>query len=378
MLRVNIHVYPSFFTNESRILREATAIIDLGFSDQVILVGLWKEGLPRREKISQKIHLIRVSGLFRKRSNSSWENLIVFVFLFFQLAKIAFKNRPFAINAHALTMLPFCVPIARLVRSKLIYDAHELETETYASRGLRKRLAKFVERICVRFVDWTVVVSHSIEEWYRKEYGLSNITTIKNIPVFQDKMRDSDLKQKLGLSNDTILYVYVGLLSGGRGIGQIIQCFAKPENSQNHVVFIGYGDLMDEVKRSLKSNIHFLPAVSPAELPALVAGADIGLSLIEPSCLSYYCSLPNKTFEYLSAGLPFICSDLPDVRKEFDEYDICWFSNPDCLDKLIREMTREELKRKKKSVIMHRQKWDWNVEKLKLADVYQSITTSTL
>lgn len=374
MPRVNIHLYPSFFTNESRILREARAIVDLGISDEVILIGLWKEGLLREEIISERIRLIRVKGLFRKRVNSSWSNIFVLIFFFFHLIAIAIRAKPFAINVHALTMLPFAVVVAWVVRSSLIYDAHELETETHASRGFRRAFARGVERVFIRFVDYTVVVSHSIEKWYRDEYGLSEIITIKNIPVFRNKEYVSDLKSRLGLKGYELLFVYVGLFSSGRGIDQIIRCFRREENKDFHVVFIGYGDMEDAIKKSVQSNIHYLPAVAPDQLAALISGGDVGLSLIEASCLSYYYSLPNKVFEYLSAGLPFICSDFPDVKQEFAEFEVCWFSDLNGgIEEIVGRISRQEIELKKSNVIKHRARWDWSVEKLKLIDVYRSI-----
>ena len=41
------------------------------------------------------------------------------------------------------------------------------------------------------------------------------------------------------------------------------------------------------------------------------AAADIGLSLDRPTVDNFRFSLPNKLFDFLHAGLPVVCSDLP-------------------------------------------------------------------
>jgi hypothetical protein len=210
---VNFHIYPSFFTNESRILREAKAIIELGLSDRIILIGLWKEGLREEELISNRIKLIRVKTPITKKGNSKWSNVLLFFFVFKYVFSLAKKEKPFALNIHSLTFLPFGVIIKWIRGCQLIYDAHELETETHASKGIRRIFSKLIERLFIRFADYTIVVSQSIENWYKSTYGIQRILTIRNIPVFEDKIYQSNLKSLLKLREDVLLYVYVASTS---------------------------------------------------------------------------------------------------------------------------------------------------------------------
>ena len=81
--------------------------------------------------------------------------------------------------------MPIGVIIKYLTKSKLVYDAHELETEVEGLKGLRKYLSKIVEKFLIRQVDLTIVVGREIEKWYLKEYGKIPIVTVMNCPIYQ-------------------------------------------------------------------------------------------------------------------------------------------------------------------------------------------------
>ena len=373
-IRLNLHIYPSYFTNESRILRESQAIIQLAIAEKVVLVGLWKEGLPEREEISDKISLHRLKTMVGKKGNSRWSNVFTLLSFFMVLFRLTLRIKPQIINIHSLTLLPFGVLLKWISRSHLIYDAHELETETHASKGMRKRVAQILERFFIKFVDHTIVVSHSIENWYTRAYKIRKITTIKNIPETTSVTRVRNTKSILGLEETSQLYIYVGLLSGGRGIELLLNAFKNLQGSSKHLLFLGYGDLESKVKANLGPNTHYLSAVPSHEVLEYVAGADVGLSIIENTCLSYYYSLPNKVFEYMAAGVPFICSDFPDVKSEFEQFGVCWFIQSEKeLFELVSALSSDEIKKRKSIVFQNRSKWTWSDESKKLKGVYASL-----
>ena len=61
--------------------------------------------------------------------------------------------------------------------------------------------------------------------------------------------------------------------------------------------------------------VHHLPPVPPDEVVSVVKGADLALSLIDTTATSYAWSSPNKLFEALAAGVPPVCTDLPEARR---------------------------------------------------------------
>jgi glycosyltransferase involved in cell wall biosynthesis len=54
--------------------------------------------------------------------------------------------------------------------------------------------------------------------------------------------------------------------------------------------------------------------VTPAELPAWLAGADVGMAVYGETP-NYRAGLPNKLFECLMAGVPVVASDFPAWRQ---------------------------------------------------------------
>ncbi len=377
-IRLNLHIYPSFFTNESRILRETETLISHHLFDEIVLIGFWKAGLPKREALSTSIEVVRITTHLGKNLNFKWLNLFSFFIFYIKVLGVILKHRPVLINAHSLTVLPICVFSKWLLGSKLIYDAHELETETNDSKGIRKKAAKIIEKLFIKQADYIIVVSNSIRDWYMATYQIDNVGVIKNVPTIPSTAPlDQVLRQTLNIQPNEILFIYSGILSKGRGIEILLEIF-KTMPSLN-LVLMGYGPLKEKVLQycSNHSNIRLLEAVNPKDVTRYISGADVGISFIENTCLSYYYSLPNKVFEYISAGVPFICSGFPDVEEEFKALNISWFvSNQNNLRNMIQGITREQILIKRNNVSQHRLTWGWDKESVKLIDIYKNIFPS--
>jgi glycosyltransferase involved in cell wall biosynthesis len=69
------------------------------------------------------------------------------------------------------------------------------------------------------------------------------------------------------------------------------------------------GALVRLLPEPLRTQVHFLPTVPNAELPARIAEHDIGLALEVSSIPSRNLTVTNKLFQYLQAGLAIVASD---------------------------------------------------------------------
>ena len=73
---------------------------------------------------------------------------------------------------------------------------------------------------------------------------------------------------------------------------------------------------------NLEDRIELIDSVSPDEVINVCRLADVGIAAIENISLNDYYSLPNKLFQYIHAGLPVLCSNLPEMEKIIDDYHV--------------------------------------------------------
>lgn len=303
---INIHLYPSAFLNESRILREAGSLSKLGIFDRIDLVGIGGEGLRCVEQVRDGVRIVRLArrgggGLMGKVAGTGgWSQA---VYLRYRRERIA------CINCHSVATLPLGVMLKRATGARLVYDAHELETETNGLSGVRQYLTRRVERALIPHADHCIFVGQGIERWYRDQYGLTNTTVLYNCPPRQQARVADHFRQAFPIAPGMPIFLYQGVIGEGRGIRMLVEAFAGLAGRAVLVV-MGYGALagwfVGEAER--RHGMYFHPAVPPDRLLEYTASADYGLSVIEGTSLSYDYCMPNKLFEYVMAGKPVLVS----------------------------------------------------------------------
>jgi glycosyltransferase involved in cell wall biosynthesis len=119
------------------------------------------------------------------------------------------------------------------------------------------------------------------------------------------------------------------------------------------LIFLGYGperETLEHLTRrlGLEDRVLFLDPVAPDEVLAYTAGATIGVTLLEDTCLNHRYALPNKLFDYLMAGVPVLASDLPELRTLVQGYNVgktADSSDPDDVARALMEMLGSETDR---------------------------------
>jgi len=291
------------------------------------MIGVWLDGLPVTETwggvLLRRLPRRHLGGpaVCRKAVQTiDWSRRVLGAFG---------REKVVCVNSHSLAVLPLGVVLKFIHGARLVYDAHELETEVASARGPVRWLYKALEWFFIRWADDVVVVSDSIADWYERTYGMKRPAVVRNVPeVPVDGLPAADprlWRERFGIPADHLIFIYQGGLFPGRRIEQYIRVFARAQPDR-HVVFLGYGQLEGFVREAAArhGNIHLAHAVPPAEVLRHTAGADVGLVGVANACLSYYYSLPNKLFEYLLAGIPAVMPAYPEMVRFAGAQPIGW------------------------------------------------------
>ncbi len=288
-MSLNIHLYASPMTHESRILRMSRVAAGLGLFSGIEIVG-YKEGdLAYSESLDSSRTVVRLP---------SWHRIpklrgvaVLRYFLWYIMVVLRYLRKDIAvIHSNGVEDL-FPAVVLKMFHptAKLIYDAHELESERNGWSGINKRIAAAVERLFIRHADAVFVVSGMIGKWYRDSYKLNNVKVVRNIPEQSmiDRNSVESIREKIGATATDTVFLYQGAFFEGRGLEALVTAFAEaPEVCK--LVFIGYGRLEPRLKALSRGvpNVFLLPATHPEEILAFTEQADVGLCLIEDTSLS--------------------------------------------------------------------------------------------
>jgi glycosyltransferase involved in cell wall biosynthesis len=309
------------FKNDSRVLKEALSLKKEGYSVKVAAL------FEKRVKEFETVNGIEVHRI--KLLTKNWgKNGFVQVIKYFEfLCKtVKYYGNMDIFHCNDLNSLPVGVFIKKFFNknAKIVYDAHEYETEVNGLSKTQKMLRRFLEKILIKYADAVITVSNAIANEYVRLYNIEKPAIVLNTPYFFTIEKKDIFREKFGIAKDKVIFLFQGKLSRGRGIELLLEVFRLICDEKSVVVFMGYGELEEVVKNYAEKyrSIFYHPAVSPDVLLEYTASADFGLSTIEDSCLSYRYCLPNKMFEYLMTDTPVIVSDLPEMKKLVEKFNV--------------------------------------------------------
>lgn len=284
-------------------------------------------------------------------------------------------------------LLSTAVELKKQTLSNLIYDSHEIYIETinqffptngwkaiygYPLIWMNRFFHSNNEKKHILYIDQMITVCDSLKNYFEDRYKIENIFVIRNCPKHFEFSRNSDLiREQLKLPKGTKVLLYQGDVNLSRGIEKIVEAMSFL-NENIHFVVLGAGAKFNEFRaKYANERIHFMGKVPFDLLYAYTSSSTMGITIIEPYNLSKKFSLPNKVFEYMVAGIPFITNNLPEASRIAREEN-CGFiiddSSPESIAKGINDAFNnpnlKEMGMSGYNAIVEKYNWEKEVEKL--------------
>jgi glycosyltransferase involved in cell wall biosynthesis len=306
-----------------------------------------------------------------------------FLDYYFRAYRIVKQSPGDIYHAHDLNTLPVAWWAQRRLGGKLVYDSHELYTETSTLGHFERKLATAVERVFIGACDIVITVNESIAEELVNRYRIRPPTVIMNCPDMKLASEDSALiRQKLGIASDEPVILYQGGFSPNRGLENLL--LALHYVPRGALVFMGWGRLEEQLRSQASQEgwsnqrVFFLPPVPQEELLSWSASADVGVIPYRAVGLNNYYSLPNKFFEYIAAGLPVAASAFPELTRVIEGHGIGVTFDPEdpkSIAHAIRSILEDDKARERmrgnarKAAMLY----NWQREEKKLIEIYRGL-----
>ena len=315
---------------DGRVMREATTLEKAGFA--VSIVDIENDATRPVEEIISDIHLkhiLRPDWLIPTHFKPL--KLIKTVKKFICTTFCLMQASVDIYHAHDVNALLPCYVAAQLRHKLLIFDAHEMPL--YELEGTRQRwIRAFKTRLFVKMLQrcaGVITVSPPIIEEMYNRFHISDVSLIRNIPLYIVVQKNDRLRQYLGLSSNVRIVLYPGNLQSDRSLDKLVHA-AKFLERNIVIVLMGrnIGSTLVELEtlatnEAVTDRLKIIPPVPSEELIDWTASADIGIIVSSPDySLNVRMFLPNKLFEYIMAGLPVLSSPLTAITEVIKTYDV--------------------------------------------------------
>jgi glycosyltransferase involved in cell wall biosynthesis len=223
-------------------------------------------------------------------------------------------------------------------------------------------------------------VNQSIADLYRDQYN-KEVQVLRNVPT-SDDLKKTKSRTDLGIPLDKNIVLVQGTgINIDRGIEELLEAISIMDDTILYVV--GSGDVLEHLRaRSLEQDligkVVFIDKLPFNEMMQYTYNADVGVTLDKDTNINYRFSLPNKIFDYIKAGLPVLSSDLVELKKIINQYQIGVIAvnhSPEEIKKCLLAIWDNETRfsQYKENTIKAAQELTWEKEVETLLEVYKKL-----
>ncbi len=304
-------------------------------------------------------------------------------------ASLLQDGAPDAVHLHDTVALLLAGDIKQHFGCPIVWDAHEIYEDMAGANDLRGLLNGCVIRHQAEFVDQFITINDSIKTFYAVNHkSLPPATVLMNAtdrvvpPAY-----DGRLHRAAGLPPGQRIVLFQGGFGARRGLHALVEA-SRDFAPEWTLVLMGWGAMEAELKALASSapraglvpNALFLPGVPHRELQEWSAGASIGAITYENTSLNHLYCTPNKLWEYPSAGVPILATDLEELGRFIRQYQMGFLLPRDFTAKdiaaAVNSATDDALNAARTACQPFMEANNWSVYEPQLQQVYKGLAAT--
>ncbi len=351
-------VYAKYPLGETRVQREAEALINHGYEVDVICPRTPGEAATDHHRGVQIYRPFRFPGRLRGGLAGQFFRYLRFLASAAVRVTRLHRARPYdTIQVHNLPdFLVFSALIPKLSGVPVILDLHDLMPEFYAGRtgydgkSMLARLIRWQERLACRFADHVITVS---EHWRQTliargvpAHKCSVVMNVADDQIFHKSKanRPPACREPSRTARDPHAFrlIYHGTMVYRYGLDLALRAVAQVRHDipTIHLTLLGGGHYVPTLiqmaqELDLGHHVTIHNHLRPAEeLPEIILTADVGIVPYRNDVFTDGL-LPTKLMEYAALGLPAIAARTTAIEAYFSDTMVEFFE-PGDVDDLAR------------------------------------------
>jgi glycosyltransferase involved in cell wall biosynthesis len=334
-------VFAPYPLGETRVQREAEALVNHGYAVDVICIRLpgdpvideYKGVRIYREKHHPHIPFAGGGPLFER----FLQYLRFFLSAAVRLTRLHLRRPYSSIQVHNLPdFLVFCALIPKVLGAPVILDLHDLMPEFYLGcfghpSSLAARLICLQEKLACRFADHVITVSkHWRQALIRRGVPGDKCSVVMNVAddqIFRPSNGDCHHKRP----QDRLRLIYHGSIHRRYGLDLAVQAIhrVRHEIPGIHLTLVGKGEFLPCLQEMINGlhlwdHITVEPLCLAEQLPAMICSCDLG---VVPYRADVFTDglLPTKLMEYAALGMPAVAARTTAIQAYFSDANVEFF-----------------------------------------------------
>lgn len=246
------------------------------------------------------------------------KTLNAFVYSFLAAVRSLF-GRYDVVHFHAEGPAAMCF-LPKLFGIRTLVTIHGLDWQRSKWGGFASKYLKFGEKTAAKYADEIIVLSRSVQDYFKNEYGRDTVFIPNGVNAPEIK-KASLITQKYKLEKDGYI-LYLGRIVPEKGIHYLIDAYSQIDTQMPLVIAGGSShsqEYFEELKQKAQGkNIIFTDFVQGRVLEELYSNAYV---YVLPSDLE---GMPISLLEAMSYGNCCLTSDIPECTEVCGDKAVCF------------------------------------------------------